>query len=77
MVVLFLLIKHTMLCDVTTRASRLMLISCDFIPNGLIFVSTILYHIFMFNLDQLVRLFYCIGLLAGLTRLTSLSGSRM
>jgi hypothetical protein len=43
MFVLFFFIKHSVLCDVTTRATSLMLFSCDFIPNGLIFVCIISY----------------------------------
>jgi hypothetical protein len=71
----FFLIKHSMSCDLTTRMSSLMLISCDFIPNGLIFVCIISY--FMFNLVEFVCPFYCLGLLAGLTCLTCLSWSHI
>jgi hypothetical protein len=35
-----------------------------------------LYDIFMFNLVELVRPFYCLGLLAGLTRLDPVCNSR-
>jgi hypothetical protein len=40
------------------------------------FLYIILYHIFMFNLVELVRPFYCLVLLADLTHLTCLSRSR-
>jgi hypothetical protein len=41
------------------------------------FDCIILYHIFMFNLVELVRPFCSLCLLAGLTRLTCLSGSHI